>query len=100
MPYLAAVHFQFRFTGTSRTDAAAKTGKILPVAGQSRQPVFELSQLYLQFALPGSGAAGKNIQDEACSIDDLGLQRLFQILGLTGREFFVEDDNIHTFNEN
>src|SRR2546430_13431242 len=47
MPDLPPVHFQFRFTGTACANAAAKPRKIFSVAGQARQPVFELRQLHL-----------------------------------------------------
>ena len=47
VPNLPAVHLQFGFAGTARTDSAAQTRQIVSVSRQSRQPVIELSQFDL-----------------------------------------------------
>src|SRR5204862_4161694 len=42
MTDLPAIHFQFGFAGSPRADSAAQTREIFSMAGQSRQPIFQL----------------------------------------------------------
>ena len=47
----AAVHFELRFTGAARTDAAAETREHEALPAETRQIVLELRKLDLQLAL-------------------------------------------------
>src|SRR6266850_1262672 len=96
---LPPVHFQFCLAGTTRTDSSAKPGEILTVTRQSRQPVFQLCEFDLKLAFFRSSAACKDVQDEACAIDDFGIERFLEILRLAGGKFVVENNQIHTLDQ-
>ena len=56
-----------------------------------RQQIIQLRQLHLQLAFARAGAPGENIQDQLGAVDDLDVQRFFQIALLGGRQIVVED---------
>src|SRR5687767_747830 len=89
MADLAPVHFQFRFAGTSCADSTAKAGQVFSIACKPVQPVVELGQLHLELAFLGAGTTGKNVQDQSGAVDDFGINSLFQIPLLAGREVIV-----------
>src|ERR1035441_2868814 len=64
------------------------------VAGEARQPVIQLRQLYLKAAFARPGARCKDVQDELGAVDDLGVYGLFEVALLGGREVVVEDHHI------
>ena len=98
--YLPPIHFQLCFAGASRADSTTQPREIFPVTSQSRQPIFQLCQFDLKFALLRSRAPPKNIEDQTRSIDDFDIQGLFEVLCLAGRKLVVENDDVHTFNQN
>src|SRR5579883_1706751 len=100
MTDLPAVHFEFCFTRTARADTTAETREVFAISGQARQPVLELSKLHLQLAFFGAGTTGKDIENQSRAVDDFSVEDFFQILVLAWREFFVKDNDIHTFQKN
>jgi hypothetical protein len=46
--------------------------------------MLQLCQLYLQLAFVGAGALGKDIENQACAVENTALQRLFKIALLAG----------------
>src|SRR5215471_1685065 len=100
MPDLPAVHFQFRFTGTARADAAAEPREVFPITGQARETVFQLRKLDLKLAFFRSRPPPENIEDQSGAVDDLRVEGLFQILRLTRGQLFVENNNVNTLHEN
>lgn len=99
VPDLPSVHFQFCFAGTTCADSAAETRKVVSVPRQSCQPVGKLRQFNLELTFLSASPARENIEDEPGSIHDFRVERLFQILLLTGRKHVIEDDDIDSFNK-
>jgi len=64
------------------------------VAGEARQQVIQLSQLNLEAAFARSRARRKNVQNELGAVDDLGVDGLFEVALLGGREVVVEDHHV------
>jgi len=56
--------------------------------------VFHLRQLNLQFALVGSGALRKDIEDQACPIYHASVKGLFEIALLSGTEAMVNKNDL------
>ena len=91
----AAVGFELGFTfAAAHADAAGLAGKVGPEAGEAGQQVLELGKLDLEFAFAGAGALGKDIKDEGGAVQDLALEGFFEVAGLGGGKFVVEDDGI------
>ena len=62
------------------------------MARQAGQEVVQLGELDLELALAGSGATREDVQDELGAINNLQIQRLFEVAELGGREVVVEDN--------
>ena len=90
----AAVGFELGFAGPARPDAAAQTGHLHAVAGEARQQVIQLRQLHLEAAFARPRARCENVQDELGAVDDFGVDGLFEVALLGGREVVVEDHHI------
>jgi hypothetical protein len=67
---------------------------VRPHSSEPWKAVFELRKLNLEPSLVGLGAAGKDIEDQRGPVDDLDLERLFEIAKLGGWEFIVDQDDI------
>ena len=67
------------------------------MAGQSRQPIFQLCKLDLKLAFFRAGPAREDIENQARTIDNLGIERLLEILRLAGRQLVIENDEIDAF---
>ena len=89
-----AVRFQLRFTRTARADAAAQAGHFRAPSGEARQQIIQLRQLHLQLPFARPGAAGENIQDQLRPVQNLAIERAFQIAKLGGRKFSVEQHHV------
>ena len=70
------------------------------MAGQTRQSVSQLREFDLEFAFLGARTPRKDIQDQACAIDYLRLEDVFQILGLAWRQFVIENDDVDALENN
>ena len=57
-----------------------------PQTGQTRQPVFELSQLDLEASLVRRRPAGEDVEDQSRAIDDFDVERALEIALLGRRE--------------
>ena len=92
---MAAVGLDFRLAGTSGADTASQTGHLNALAGQTRQHVFELRQLDLQFALFGTRAERKNIQNQGGAVNDADVGEVFDIFYLRRGKLAVNDNQIY-----
>ena len=90
----AAIGFELGFAGPACADASAQTRHPGAVACQARQQIPELCQFHLQPAFPGTRAAGEDVEDQLCAVDDLGVERLFQIALLRGCELVIRDHEV------
>ena len=77
-----AVHLQLFLTRSSGSDTASQTGEGITEADESRLPVFELGQLYLNLTFAGPGVGRENIQDNQSPIHDFEIQLLLQVVEL------------------
>ena len=102
----AAVHFELCFARAAQSHAAAFATagtarsttlalKVRPQALQAREHVAVLCQLYLCFGIGGLGSHGEDVEDERGAVENLDLQRGFDVAELFGREFVVEDHHAH-----
>ena len=89
-----AVDFQLLFTGTAHADAHLQTRQVSPHPFQSRQRVFQLSQFDGQSRFVGLRVRRKDVENQLGAIEDLDVERFFQIAGLGGREIVVEDHDV------
>ena len=76
-PDLPAIHFQFGFAGSSRTNAAAQAGEVCIVPSQAAETVIQLRQLHLQLAFFGASSPGKNIENQTGAVHYFCLERFF-----------------------
>jgi hypothetical protein len=65
-----------------------------PHAGEAGQAVFKLGQLDLEAALVGRRAAGEDVEDERCPIDDFDIERALEVALLSGAEIIVNHDHV------
>src|ERR1041384_8321123 len=65
-----------------------------PLPVEARQQIFELRQLDLQLALVAARSLGKYVEDELAPVDYANVERVFQIALLSGRQIFVQNDQI------
>jgi hypothetical protein len=100
MPDFTAVHFQFRFARTAGTDPTSEPGQIVAISAQPRQSVVELSVFNLKLPFFRAGSSREDIENEACSVHNLGFEGLFEVARLAGRKFLIENDNVSAFDEN
>lgn len=100
MPDFAAVHFEFRFSGTTRSDAASQPGQVVAVTGQSRQSIIQLRMFHLQLSLFRSGTAGKDVENEARAVHNFGIESFFEVSRLIWRKFVVKYNDVCAFDEN
>ena len=100
MPDFTAVHFQFRFARTAGADSTSEPGQVVAVSGQPRQSVVELSVFDLKLPFFRAGSSREDIENEACSVHNLGFEGLFEVARLAGRKFLIENDNVSAFDEN
>ena len=57
------------------------------------QQVLQLGQLYLGLGIGRGGPLGKDVEDEPRTVHDLDAELFFEVSGLRGREFVVENDD-------
>ena len=85
------VGFEFGFARPARSDSAAQPRHRRAVAGQAGQQIIQLRQLHLQLAFARARAPREDIQDELGPVENLDVQRFFQIALLGRRQLVVED---------
>src|SRR5262245_16536108 len=69
------------------------------MSSQTSQTVLELGQFHLQLSFFGARSTREYIQDKTCAVNNFGFQSLFEVLGLTGRKFIIEDDHVHALEQ-
>ena len=57
--------------------------------------MLQLRQLDLQFALPGAGALGEDVENQRRPVEHFALEHLLQVPVLCRRQFVVENDRIN-----
>jgi hypothetical protein len=94
---VATIWFKLTFARTSRTDAAAETRHLRPLADKARHGVFQLRQLDLKFSLRAHRVERENVEDEHTSVDDAHTisEPLFDVFDLRRRKLAVENDRVH-----
>src|SRR5204863_2747637 len=90
----AAVRLQLGFAGAQGADPAALPRQRVARSDQPRHQVLELRQLDLQLAFTGPRAPGEDVEDELRPIDDLAIERPFEVAQLRRRQLVVEDDRV------
>src|SRR5579863_52555 len=107
----AAVGFQFLFTGSAYTDAAASTASATrssnafaalaghrgTFASQARKHVVELREFDLQLAFAAAGMARKNIENELGTVDHPALRVLLNVALLNRRQVAIENNQRSVF---
>ena len=91
---VAAVGLDLGFTGTSGADAASETGHLDALSRQTRQEIFELSQLDLQLALLGARTQREDIEYQGGAVDDAHVGVVFDVFDLGGRQLAVHHDEV------
>ena len=84
-----AVQLELLFAGAligQAPAAAALAGEADAQSGESRQHIFQTCTFYLQTRLARSGAAGENLQNNACAVQHFRVPCFFQVADLHGRE--------------
>ena len=94
MPDAPAVGLELRFAGPERADAAALPRQRVARSDQPRHQVLELRELDLQLAFARARAAREDVENELRAIDDLAIERPFEVAQLRGRQLVVEDDGV------
>jgi hypothetical protein len=91
------VSLDLSFAWTSGANSAAKTLQVRPLAGQTRQQVFVLSQFNLKSALFGLCSAGEDIQNQRGPVNYFYVsQSVFQVALLGRRQFVVTDERVES----
>jgi len=65
-----------------------------PLARQARQHIFKLGKLYLHLGSCRFSPYGKNLQNQAGTVNYLALKGLFKISCLHGRKVVIDNNNI------
>ncbi|MNU85057.1 hypothetical protein D3C71_747940 [compost metagenome] len=87
------VGFDLGFTRTAHKPAAAALAfKVSPGPDQTTLLVIKMRQIDLQRAFLGGGTAAENLEDQASTVDDLGVQFFFEIALLHRRQRMIDDD--------
>jgi len=88
------VNLQLLFTGAAHSNAHRLSRKVRPHPFQTRQRVFQLSQLDRESRFVSSRAGRENVEDQLGPVEHFGARRLFEIADLSRREVVVEHDDV------
>ncbi|MNC54408.1 hypothetical protein D3C75_1038900 [compost metagenome] len=96
-PFLnsAPVQLKLGFPGPAilQSSSAALSAEGFAHPGQPGEHVLELSHLHLELGLLGFGALGKYIQNQHGPVNDLTVQRRFQIADLGRGKLIIKNNN-------
>jgi hypothetical protein len=94
VPCEPAVGLELALPRPPRPDAPAEALQVLPHAAHAREVVLELGELDLELALRAPRVLGEDVEDELCTVDDAGLQRVLERALLRRRQFLVGDQHL------
>ena len=90
-----AILFELGFAFAAHAAAAAAlTGQVRPGAGEPRKRILHAGESDLENGFAGAGAVGEDIEDDFFAVDDGDAGEFFPVALLSGREGFVDDDEI------
>jgi hypothetical protein len=92
----APVEFDLLFTWPpAQTDTPLLSLKVRPTAHKTGRLVLHLSQFHLKLTLVAASTLGKNLEDQADSLDNLDAPDLLEIALLDGRQGVVKEHMIN-----
>ena len=95
IPRATPIDLELCFARAPTTDPTLEPGqRHVGALCESRQPVFELRQFDLEFAVAGCRVLREDVEDELRAIDDTQLHALGQVAGLCGGQILVDDDEL------
>ena len=94
VPDEPAVSLDLRFSRSLRADAALLAGKVRPVPRKARPEIIELRQFDLGLRGRRASPCSKNIQNQPRAVEQLAVERLFQVANLHRGQVVVENDEI------
>ena len=89
-----AVFLKLLFARAADADPALVAGKVGPHPLEPRQGVLELRQLDLEVGLVRLGVGREDVEDDLGPVDDLDLERPFEVPRLPGAQVVVEDHQV------
>ncbi len=89
-----AIDFEFGFTGSARTDAAAQSRKIGADADQIRLPIAQLRKLNLQLAFAAARVAREHVENQHRAIDDGHGNHFLEVLALARTQVVEHEDEL------
>ncbi len=90
----ASVGLELRFPRSARPNPSPEPGERGIGANEPGEQVLQLGQLHLKLALASACAPREDVEDQLRAVDDLSLERLFQVPRLRGAQLVVEDDGV------
>src|SRR5690606_7785428 len=91
----AAVSLDLRLSrSTKEAGAATLALEVGPATYQPSTLVLKVRQIHLQRAFSGARATTEDLQNNASSIEDLGVQTFFQIALLHRRQRMIDEDQL------
>ncbi len=90
----APVGLELALAGPSRAHAAAEALEVLPHPAHTRQVVFELRELDLELAFGAHRVLREDVEDQLRTIDDPGLERVFEGTLLYRRKLVVNEQDL------
>ena len=94
--HYAAVCFDLGLTRSTHTDTALLSFEVSPKTCETRQEVLVLGKFNLCLGSRCLSSAGKDVENEACAVEDLPAEFLFDDLKLLRTEIIVEDHKSDT----
>lgn len=92
----AAIGLDLGFTRTAKkAEAATLALQMGPEPDKTRSLVFQMGKLDLQYAFARRSTGTEDIENEARTVENLAVHRLFEIALLAWRELGIDDHDLH-----